>query len=210
VNPHDDVEAYVLGALDPADVPAFEAHLAGCAECRDAIASYAGVVAALRRLPIALPPPLPRVHRGPRAWLVGGAAAAALALAIGLGALLTANRGDDDARAIAEMLGAHARVVALAGPAAHGSALVDAGGRRTAFVVSGLPAAPRGRGYQVWVRGATVRSPGMLHRLRDGLEVLVVNGDAIAGAKRIGITDEPAAGSPMRTGPLEAGAVLPG
>lgn len=210
MNPHDDVEAYVLGALDAADARAFEAHAAGCTECRNAIASYAGVIAALRRLPIASPPPMPRVNRAPIFWRIGAATAAAIVLAAGLVAALTANRGDEDARAITEMLGAHARVVALAGPAAHGSALVDAGGRRTAFVLSGLPAAARGRGYQVWVRGAAVRSPGMLHRLRDGLEVLVVSGDAIAGAHRIGITEEPAGGSPMRTGPLQAGAKLPG
>ncbi len=208
MNPHDDVEAYVLGALDAADVRAFESHAATCAQCRDAIASYAGVLAALRRLPLAAPPAMPRVRRMPLAWRIGAGIAAAIALAIGLAAAFAANRGDEDARAIAEMLGSHARMVALAGPAAHGSALVDAGGRRTAFVVSGLPDPPRGRGYQVWVRGKTVRSPGMLHRLRDGLEVLVVSGDAIEGAKRIGITEEQAGGSPMRTGPLEAGATL--
>jgi anti-sigma-K factor RskA len=209
VNPHDDVEAYVLGALDAADVRAFELHAAACTECRESIASYAGVLAALRRLPLASPPPMPRVRRVPLAWRLGAGIAAAIALAGGLGAAFTASRGDDDARAIAEMLGAHARMIALAGPAAHGSALVDAGGHRTAFVLSGLPQAPRGRGYQVWVRGATVRSPGMLHRLRDGLEVLVVDGDAIGDAKRIGITEERAGGSPMRTGPVEAGATLP-
>ena len=210
MNPHDDVEAYVLGALDPDDVRAFESHAATCAQCREAIASYAGVLAALRRLPVASPPEMPRVRRMPLAWRLGAGIAAAVALAIGLGAALAANRGDEDARAIAEMLGSHARMVALAGPGARGSALVDAGGRRTAFVLSGLPQAPRGRGYQVWVRGTTVRSPGMLHRLRDGLEVLVVDGDAIGDAKRIGITEERAGGSPMRTGPVEAGATLPG
>jgi anti-sigma-K factor RskA len=208
VNPHDEVEAYVLGALDASEARTFETHVAGCGECRDAIASYAGVMAALRRLPLTSPPPIPRVRRIPLLWPAAAAIAAAVVLAAGLGALVMSNRGDEDARAIAEMLGAHGRVVALAGPAAHGSVLVDGGGRRTAFVLSGLPDAPRGRGYQVWVRGATVRSPGMLHRLRDGLEVLVVSGDAIGGAKKIGITEEPAAGSPARTGPLQAGANL--
>ena len=128
MNPHDDVEAYVLGALDAADVRAFESHAATCAQCRDAIASYAGVLAALRRLPLAAPPAMPRVRRMPLAWRIGAGIAAAIALAIGLAAAFAANRGDEDARAIAEMLGSHARMVALAGPAAHGSALVDAGG----------------------------------------------------------------------------------
>jgi hypothetical protein len=41
----------------------------------------------------------------------------------------------------------------------------------------------------------------MLHRTSDGLEVLVVPGDVLAGAQHIGITEEPAGGSPARTGP---------
>lgn len=208
MNPHDDVEAYVLGALDDADARAFESHLASCAACRDEIASYAGVMAALRRMPVASPPPIPRVSALPFAWRSVAALAAALALGVGIGSALSALRGEDDARAIAELVGDHPRLIALAGPAAHGTAVVGADGARTAFVLAGLPQPPRGRGYQVWVRGATVRSPGMLHRLRDGLEVLVVSGDAIHGAHRIGITEERADGSPVRTGPLQAGAQL--
>ena len=210
MNAHDDVEAYVLGALDAADVHAFEAHLAECSECRGEIASYAGVIAALHRVPLASPPSMPRVRAFASPWRIALALAAAAALAIGIVTSLGALRGADDTRAIAEIVAGHARLIALTGPAAHGSAVVAADGRRTAFVLSGLPEPPHGRGYQVWVRGAATRSPGMLHRLRDGLEVLVVPGNALAGARRIGITQEPAAGSPVRTGPLQAGALLPG
>jgi anti-sigma-K factor RskA len=110
---------------------------------------------------------------------------------------------DADAVAIAQLSAAPARAVALRGATARGTAIVGSGGGRTAFVVSGLPAPAPGRGYQVWVRGAGVRSPGMLHRTADGLEVLVVPGDALAGAQKIGITIEPAGGSPARTGPAQ-------
>jgi hypothetical protein len=206
VNAHDDVEAYVLGALDRADVPAFEAHLAACADCRGEIASYAGVIAALHRVPVAPPPAMPRVLAAAPVWRIAAGLAAAAALAFALVTGFAALRGDDDARAIAEIVGDHSRLIALSGPDAHGSAVVAANGLRTAFVLSGLPEPPSGRGYQVWVRGTATRSPGMLHRLRDGLEVLVVPGNAIAGARRIGITQEPAAGSRARTGPVEAGA----
>ena len=36
--------AYVLGALSDADRGEFEAHLAGCMSCREAVAELAGVV----------------------------------------------------------------------------------------------------------------------------------------------------------------------
>lgn len=42
--------AYVLGALSPADRRAFEIHLDGCAQCRDAIAELAPVIGLLSRV----------------------------------------------------------------------------------------------------------------------------------------------------------------
>ena len=207
MNPHDDLEAYVLGALEPAEAAAFEAHLADCSACRDGIASYGPVLRALRALPAALPPPPPRVGRPllagsrPLGWMAAVAAAAVIGIAVGHRAVSTAV--DADAVAIAQLSAAPARAVALMGATARGTAIVGSGGGRTAFVVSGLPAPQPGRGYQVWVRGAGVRSPGMLHRTADGLEVLVVPGDALAGAQKIGITIEPAGGSPARTGPAQ-------
>jgi hypothetical protein len=199
--PHDDLEAYVLGALELAEAGAFEAHLAACQVCRDGVASYGGVLRALRSLPVAAPPPTPRVGRPPLAWIAAIAAAAVLGVAVGQHTAPA--RADGDIAVIAEMLAAQPREVALAGASAHGTAIVASGGDRTAFVVSGLPAPAPGRGYQVWVRGAKVRSPGMLHRTSDGLEVLVVPGDVLAGAHHIGVTIEPAGGSPARTGPAQ-------
>jgi anti-sigma-K factor RskA len=201
VNPHDDLEAYVLGALEDAEAAAFETHLASCSACRDGIASYGGVLRALRGLPVAAPPPAPRVGRPPIGWIAAIAAAAVLGIAVGQRTVPV--RADGDVAAIAEMIAVQPREIALAGTSARGAAIVGTGGARTAFVVSGLPPPPAGRGYQVWVRGANVRSPGMMHRTADGLEVLVVPGDALAGAHRIGITVEPAGGSPARTGPAQ-------
>ncbi len=201
MNPHDDLEAYVLGALEPAEAGAFERHLAGCAACRDGVASYGSVLRALRALPVAAPPPPPRAGRPPLAWIAAIAAAAILGVIAGQ---RTVPAGSDaDVIAIAEMIAAQPREVALAGTSARGAAIVGDAGARTAFIVSGLPAPAAGRGYQVWVRGAKVRSPGMLHRTSDGLEVLVVPGDVLSGAQHIGITVEPAGGSPKRTGPAQ-------
>ncbi len=201
MNPHDDLEAYVLGALEPAEAGAFESHLAECSACRDGVASYGGVLRALRAVPSAAPPPPPRVGRPPLGWIAAVAAAAVVGIAVGHSG--AGSGSDADVVAIAEMIAAQPREVALAGTSARGTAIVGSGGARTAFVVSGLPPPPAGRGYQVWVRGAKVRSPGMLHRTSDGLEVLVVPGDVLAGAHRIGITEEPAGGSPARTGPAQ-------
>jgi anti-sigma-K factor RskA len=201
VNPHDDLEAYVLGALEPSEERAFEAHLAECSACRDGVASYGGVLRALRAVPVAAPPAPPRVGRPPLGWIAAVAAAAIIGIAVGQRALGPGT--DRDTVAIAELIAAQSRAVALVGTSARGTAIVGSGGDRTAFVVRGLPPPPAGRGYQVWVRGATVRSPGMLHRTSDGLEVLVVPGDVLAGAQRIGITIEPAGGSPARTGPAQ-------
>jgi anti-sigma-K factor RskA len=201
VNPHDDLEAYVLGALEPAEAAAFEAHLAECSACRDGVASYGGVLRALRALPAAAAPPPPRVGRPPLGWIAAVAAAAVVGIAVGERVAVTGP--DEDVVAITQLIAAQSRAVALAGTSARGTAIVASGGRGSAFVISGLPPPPPGRGYQVWVRGADVRSPGMLHRTNDGLEVLVVRGDVLAGAHRIGITIEPAGGSPARTGPAQ-------
>ena len=72
-NEHGDLQrslgAYVLGALEPAERAEVDAHLTGCASCREELASYAGLPALLSRVPLqetvggASPPPtlLPRV-----------------------------------------------------------------------------------------------------------------------------------------------------
>ncbi|MGH2866832.1 MAG: anti-sigma factor family protein, partial [Solirubrobacteraceae bacterium] len=43
----ENLAAYTLGALDDHEAEAFEAHLAGCASCRDELAAFQGVVDAL-------------------------------------------------------------------------------------------------------------------------------------------------------------------
>lgn len=198
MNPHDDLEAYVLGALGRPDATAFEAHLVNCQDCRDGVASYSTVMRALRSIPLAAPPSVPAVHSVIPWWR---AAAAIILIGAGLAAGAALNRPDSDLATIVAMLADHPREVSLHAEIASGRVIVASSRNpRTAFVVRGLPEPPPGRGYQVWVKGERVSSPGMLHRTRDGLEVLVVNGDAIAGSHHVGITIEPADGSRMRTG----------
>src|ERR1700729_3675066 len=43
---------YVLGAIDPAERSAVDAHLSTCPECREELAGLAGLPALLRRIPV--------------------------------------------------------------------------------------------------------------------------------------------------------------
>ncbi|GAC1420138.1 MAG: anti-sigma factor [Candidatus Velthaea sp.] len=197
---HDDAEAYALGALDAVEEAAFERHLAECAQCRAAVASYAPVMQAMRSLPASAPPPMPVVRRRTY-WRE--AIAAVLLIGVGASSATLVRHSDADLAALGAMVADRPVQVALTGPRAHGSVVVGDAHRRTAVVVDGLPPAPNGSGYQVWVRGRGISSPGMLHRTREGLEILIVPGDLVTGAHHIGVTVEPASGSPKRTGDVQ-------
>jgi anti-sigma-K factor RskA len=96
----DRTAAYVLGALSPAERLEFEAHLAECAICAAEVRSLAPVTASLARLaPAAEPSPevrarlltaVARRSAWSGSWL---AAAASVALAVGLGAYSAQLRG---------------------------------------------------------------------------------------------------------------------
>lgn len=103
--------AYVMGALSPSERAEYERHLAGCAECREAVAEIAVLPGLLGRLDVAdvealAPPPAPpdrmpallaaarevrrrerRTRR--RRYVVVGAAAGALAVAVGVAGVTT-------------------------------------------------------------------------------------------------------------------------
>jgi hypothetical protein len=95
-----DAAPYVLGALSPEERQAFEAHLAGCPACEDAVREFAGLPGLLSRLPadevaaaLEVPPEPPptllpslqfavRRERRARRWRVVATGAAAACLAI--------------------------------------------------------------------------------------------------------------------------------
>jgi anti-sigma-K factor RskA len=201
---HDDVEAYVLGALDESDRKSFEHHLEDCPSCPREIASYVPVLSALRDAPLPQPPPvrLPskRIGRQPRA-LYPFAAAVALAIA-GAGGAAVQRVISSDMVTVAAMGVTSVEEVRLHGDGVLGRAIVGQARRRTAFVVAGLPDAGPDRVYQVWVTNGTTSSAGMLHRSIQGYEILVIPGDVLRGAKSIMVTREPSGGSPHMTGSL--------
>lgn len=53
------VEAHVLGSLDPAEAAAFEAHLAGCPACRSRVVELQGALGELARRGPVVPPASP-------------------------------------------------------------------------------------------------------------------------------------------------------
>jgi anti-sigma factor RsiW len=190
------VEAYALGALDADESEAFELHLAECARCQQELASYARVLHELQRLPRPIPPGMPKLRgtlsRLSRAVLP---VAAVLLLTFGTFAGVSLERAQSgDMVMVAAMAATSSREVVLSGAHVEGRAIVGMGRQKTAFVVAGLPPAPNGRGYQVWLVGRTSSSPGMLRRA-GAYEVLVVPGDLLKQAQRITVTIEPSGGS---------------
>lgn len=109
-----DAGAYVLGSLSPAERSAFQAHLAGCAECTRAVQELAGLPGLLARVPVDVleersvqPPPetlLPSLVREVlraqrrRTWRVVGTAAAAALIVAGGSLAIGLRVGGDDVR----------------------------------------------------------------------------------------------------------------
>jgi hypothetical protein len=188
---HDDLEAYVLGALDSVDEKRFVDHLIDCADCRAGAASYVPVMHALRAVPLAVPPapPIDIPVIAPRRFTFNTfayATAAALLLAVGGGLnVLMQPKTDNLLVQVAGMMADGPRQVALRGPGARGRALVGHHGLRTAFVMRGLTSPPTGQAYHVWVTGAGTRFVGTLQPARDGLSVLLVNGNWLSGTRSI-------------------------
>ena len=62
---HPDAAGWALGALDPADAEAFEAHLPDCAGCQQAVAEFGAIT---RALTSAAPAVEPLLIWGPGRW----------------------------------------------------------------------------------------------------------------------------------------------
>ena len=157
----------------------------------------------VRQVPPLTPPEPARSQRwGWARPLLAAAAAVLLVVTAGLG-VFTARLQDR----VEEMQAMRDRVATvLAAPDVRtvnerlrsgGSATVVTSADRgeALFVVSGLPPAPDGRTYQLWLIGPDgPRSSGLFDVGSDGDVVRALSGD-IAGSKALGVTVEPAGGS---------------
>jgi anti-sigma factor RsiW len=162
--------AYALDALDDVEEREYEEHLRGCEQCRAELAAFSEAATSLA---YAVDGPAPsaglrdriletaRAERAnvvplrPRravSYALGGLAAAAAVVAIGLG--LWANSLSDDldrTTAISDIVfDPNARSVPLEG--ARGRLIVSPTGEAV-LAVSGLEEAPSGKTYEIWVAG---------------------------------------------------------
>jgi anti-sigma factor RsiW len=214
---HEDVGAYLLGALDEPERERFERHLADCPLCREEVERLRPAVEALprsveplvapRRLKTAL---MDAVHEeaGPaterrrrrRSWSLGlprlspvvawGSAAFLLfvGLASGFGLAKLTSAGNDTRTIAASVQSRELRD-------ASGTLAVPSGGGAGAVLhVSGLPSLP-GRVYQAWVLrdGEMVPQP-TFDVGGNGVGVLALPG-SLKGAKAVLVTREPRGGS---------------
>jgi anti-sigma-K factor RskA len=203
---HDLTAAYALDALDEREVEAYEAHLATCERCREELASFASTSAALAYASPPKEPPLElrdrilsaaradrpnvvplqprRARYGTRA--LAAVAAVAACAAVGLGVWNVTLHRD---------LGRANQALPLTG--APGSVVVGSGGRGT-LVVAHLPAAPSGKTYEAWVMRGSAASPAGL--FAGGAPTTIVRlSRPVPSGTRVGVTVEPAGGSPQPT-----------
>lgn len=159
------------------------------------------------------PSPVRSRRAGPRAGVLSRwALAACLAAAAALGgtavwqhqraedALSQARRaeqGTDEIAAVLAAPDARTRAAELAGGAT-GTVVVSKSQDRAVFVVSGMAHPPGGKVYQLWFdENGTMRSAGLMDPDRSDQAVLMRG--AVDGASGMGVTVEPAGGSPKPT-----------
>jgi len=206
----EEIGAYLLEALEPAEADEFRRHLEVCAHCRaeleqlaPAIELIAGSVerleapAELKRRVLERVEPasarpssparrLPRFAVAPRLATVGVAVAVAVALSIGL------SGGGGRVRTI------RAQVV----PSLRGATVaLREEGSRGKLVVNGLPALTGGRVYEVWVAAAhgEPQPAGVLSTVRSGTMVVPIR-HTLRGIREVMVTAEPHGGTLRPTG----------
>ena len=201
---HDLSAAYALDALDPDEKRAFEQHLASCTRCQEDVARFSETAASLAfAAPADVPPPALRerilsearserenvVTLRPR-WTYAVAAVAAVAVfaAIGLGVW---------AASMHSQLSRTETLQALPLQGARGSVIVGKDGK-AAIVVSGLAPAPAGRIYQLWVLRGSEAQPAGLFAAKAQTSTVPLS-RAVENGDRVGVTLEPAGGSPQPT-----------
>ena len=211
---HDLAAGYSLDALDDTERDAFEAHLAGCDECQETVATLSAAAAGLAYAAEGPAPPaelrervlasahaerrtvVPLRRRLSTRWTAAVAAAACLALGLGLWATLGGS-GGSRAR--------EPQTVALVGT--NGTVNVDRVGHAV-LAVQRIAAAPAGKTYQAWVipRGKAPVSAGLFG---GGGPVRIRLGPRVQAGSTVAVTVERAGGVDAPTGKIRFSAVVP-
>jgi hypothetical protein len=176
-NQHAQAPAYAIDALGGTERARFERHLTTCPTCPAEVRGLAATAAQLGLAAAVTPPPALKGR------VLGDVAALSGARAV-------------DAE-IAALLSAPDALVASAATSAGGTATVVASPRTAAMVFSGagLPALPPASVYELWFIGAGGARPAGL----VPLTLAPVLAAGLASGDAIGVTVEPAGGSPAPT-----------
>jgi anti-sigma factor RsiW len=206
----EDVGAYLLGALEPAEQAAFEGHLAGCPECRAEVEQLRAAADALPRSvePFAPPPSLKRSlmaavnedarpHREPllarffagiRPQFALAGAAVLLIVAVVVGTQLGGS-GDNGQRVVTAVVD-RSRV-----PEATATLTLDNGSGQ--LRVTGMPRPRPGQVYEIWLKRGDQVQPGPLFNTDKsgngagaipadlgGVDAILVTREHTGGAKK--------------------------
>lgn len=217
--------AYAVDALDDLERARFEAHLSACAECQAEVSSLQDAAALFSATSEVAPPaamrariladiktvrPLPPVvarleARRPRRW-TGMIAAAAVLGVLGGGVTVWQQQSDPTTPSVAKL--SAARQVMAAADAVRVAKDLGNNGTikvyrseslgKAALVTQGLPAAPEGKVYQLWLQNAAGHMVQAGFVTGSGHQEAVFGGDANT-AQGVGISVEPAGGSAQPT-----------
>jgi anti-sigma-K factor RskA len=231
------IPAYALGAADRDERQAVESHLPGCAACRALLADYrrlgddllyaapvmgapAGLTERLRRRLAPVSGEVRAVPWWARLRLRGLAPAlAALLFLLAASNLYWVGRVSRVQRQTAEQAAflthlANAPAVKLTpdspAPYAQGVVYRPADSPVALLCVYGMPALAPDKTYQLWLIKDGQRDSGGLFRVtQDGFGLLVIRPDRpLSDYSALGVTVEPAGGSPAPTSPRVLGASL--
>jgi anti-sigma-K factor RskA len=202
---HELTAAYALDALDADERSAYEAHLAGCDRCRADLRDLGETVGALGLATEGPAPPdalrdrilVAAREEGPanvvaigpsrRRWYAAGAVAAVAAVGLAVGLWAGLSGGGSPSNKLAASVSVDNGVAEL--------------------TVSGLPDAPAGKAYEIWViEGTGAPKPAGL--FTDTGEPVTLTRPAPAGST-VAVTLEQAAGSETPTPPIRVSTMVP-
>jgi len=196
---HELTAAYALDALDADERSAYETHLAGCDRCRADLRDLGETVGALALATEGPAPPdalrdrilVAAREEGPsnvvsigssrrRRWYAVGAAAAVAAVGLAIGLSVVPASGETKSNKLAASVSVDNGVAEL--------------------TVSGLPDAPAGKAYEIWViEGTSAPKPAGL--FTDTGEPVTLTRPAPSGST-VAVTLEQAAGADTPTPPI--------
>ena len=212
---HELIAPYALDALDADERDEFEAHLRTCERCRAELPALREAAAAMAFAAEASTPPdrlrgkildAARAERSNvvplRPWktvayVTSGMPAAAAALAIGLGIWGVSVSNDLDAQRQASALLADPNAQAVAVDGADGRLVVSPDGE-AALVVS-LDAAPAGKTYEAWVIRDGEATPAGVFETEDGRAIHVLD-EPVAAGETVAVTLEREGGADAPSG----------